>query len=140
MTRQDLYEFARLHKLAVLATVSHLQAPEAALVGIAVTSELELVFNTIESSRKCQNLRRNPKVAFVIGWEGEVTLQYEGQADEPAGNDLDRCKTVYFEAFPDGHERERWPGITYFRVRPTWARYSDYSKQPPEIVELFLSD
>ena len=28
-----------------------------------------------------------------------------------------------------------WPGIVYFRVRPTWIRFSDFSKDPPTIVE-----
>jgi hypothetical protein len=35
-------------------------------------------------------------------------------------------KRVYFDAFPDGPQREQWPGITYVRVRVTWARYSDF--------------
>ena len=30
------------------------------------------------------------------------------------------------EAFPDGPQRELWPGISYVRVRLTWARYSDF--------------
>ena len=28
-----------------------------------------------------------------------------------------------------------WPGLIYVRVRPTWIRYSNYSVDPPEIVE-----
>ena len=136
MTIEELCQFVRERKLAVVATVSAAQTPEAALVGIAVTSDLELVFDTIESTRKCQNLRNRPEIAVVIGWDGEITLQYEGQADEPEGRALDRCKAAYFDAYPDGRERERWPGITYFRVRPKWVRYSDYAKEPPQIVEL----
>ena len=42
----------------------------------------------------------------------------------------------YFVAHPDGRERLAWPGITHVRVRVTWARYSDFSKAPPHIVEL----
>jgi len=30
-----------------------------------------------------------------------------------------------------------WQGITHFRVRPTWARYSDFNN-PEEIVEMQL--
>lgn len=136
MTIEELCQFVRERKLAVVATVSDAQTPEAALVGIAVTSDLELVFDTIESTRKCQNLRNRPEIAIVIGWDGEVTLQYEGRADEPKGEELDRCKAAYFDAYPDGPEREQWAGITYFRVRPTWVRYSDYSKEQPLILEL----
>src|SRR6267378_2332368 len=129
-TKRELYNFIQGHKLGVLATVSSLSIPEAAVVGIAVTTDLELVFDTIGNSRKCQNLRLNPKIALVIGWDDEITVQYEGEADEPKGSDLERCKQVYFEKWPDGPERGKWPGITYFRVRPTWIRYSDFNQTP----------
>jgi hypothetical protein len=44
-------------------------------------------------------------------------------------------KRLYFESFPDGREREGWPDITYVRTRPTWIRYSDFGREPPETVE-----
>jgi len=135
MTTEEIYNFIQQHKLGVLATVSPSSLPEAAVVGIAVTSDLELVFDTLGESRKCENLRHNPKIAFVIGWDDEITLQYEGEADEPEGNELKLYKHVYFQKWPEGVEREKWPGITYFRVRPTWMRYSDFKKNPPQIIE-----
>lgn len=135
MTEEEIYNFIQKHKLAVLATVSSLDTPEAALVGIAVTPELELVFDTLGQTRKVQNLRRHPRIAFVIGWDEEITLQYEGEAEEPKGSELERYKEVYFAKWPDGVDREKWPGITYFKVRPTWMRYSDFNKNPAEIIE-----
>jgi hypothetical protein len=35
-------------------------------------------------------------------------------------------KNVYFSFYPDGVDRQAWKDITYVRVRPTWARYSDF--------------
>lgn len=136
MTKQELYAFLQQHDHAVLASVSPANTPEAALVGIAATEQLELIFDTSRDSRKYQNLLANPKVALVIGWEGEVTLQYEGEARVPAGDELERYKTVYFERFPNGRERESWPDIVYLVVRPNWLRYSDFSQEPPNIIEL----
>jgi pyridoxine/pyridoxamine 5'-phosphate oxidase len=138
-----LMDFIAKHRLGVLSTVSPGSAPESALVGIAVTDRLELVFDTLETTRKSENLRKNPKIAFVIGWDekNERTLQIEGVADEPKGAELARLKEVYFSVYPDGREREKWAGITYFRVRPTWARYSDFQAQPePIIVEFSKSE
>lgn len=128
----------RARRLAVQATVGAGAAPQAALVGIAVTDAFELVFDTLDTSRKLPNLRRNPRVAFVIGgWlDGEErTVQYEGVADEPRDDELARIKAAYFETWPDGPSRETWPGIVYVRVRPTWIRYSDFGQTPPTIVE-----
>lgn len=124
--------------MGVQASVSLSPTPQAAVVGFVVTDEFELFFDTLGSSRKAANLRRNPAIAFVIGGPGageERTVQYEGVADEPAGPDLDRLKERYFVKFPDGRERQKWPGIAYFRVDPRWVRFSDFTVVPPQIVE-----
>ena len=124
--------------MAVQASVSADGAPEAAVVGIVVTDSFEVFFDCTTVSRKVGNLRANPKIALVIGGTvsgDERTVQLEGIADEPAGKDLARLKKVYFKAYPDGRGRETWPDIAYFRVRPTWVRYSDYNQIPPVIVE-----
>ena len=70
----------------------------------------------------------------------ERTVQLEGVSDEPKGPDLERLLELYFEKFPDGHERQNLPEIAYLRVTPTWLRYSDFSVDPPEIVELRALD
>jgi uncharacterized protein YhbP (UPF0306 family) len=138
MDAKVLLEFLRKHRLAVQASVSGVGGPQAAVVGYAVTDKFEIVFDTLDSTRKAQNLRQNPKVALVIGGlsEGEErTVQYEGVADEPSGEELERLKKVYYEAYPDGPSRLSWTGLIYVRVKPTWIRYSDFSVDPPEIVE-----
>lgn len=71
-------------------------------VGIAVTADLDLVFDTVSSSRKYGNLKSCRKIASAIGWSDEITLQYEGEAEEPAGSELKHCKRVFFAKWPDG--------------------------------------
>jgi len=138
MTLEALLEFMRSEKYAVQTSVSPGGLPQAAVVGIAVTDRFEIVFDTLASSRKAPNLRANPAIAFVIGGtqEGdERTVQYEGTADEPDGGELERLLAVYYARFPEGPERRSWPGLIYVRVKPTWIRYSDYGRNPPEIIE-----
>ena len=138
MEPRALLEFLRFHRLAVHATVSPVGAPQAAVVGFAVTDQFEIVFDTLESTRKAQNLRRDPRVALVIGGMvagDERTVQLEGIADEPAGAELDRLKRVYYSAYPDGPSRLAWAGLIYVRVRPTWVRFSDYTRDPIAITE-----
>lgn len=127
MTTDDLYSFLTAQRYGVLGTISPENLPQAALVGIATTPSLELIFDTLKTTRKYRNLMANPKVSFVVGWENEITLQYEGEAEEPQGQALEQCKKIYFAKWPDGPEREKWPHITYINVRPTWIRYSDYN-------------
>jgi general stress protein 26 len=136
MQRGELVRFLRRYKLAVEASVTQRGAPQAAVVGFAVSDALEIIFDTVDTTRKYRNLRADPRIALVIGWDNEITAQIEGVADFPKGEELDRVRDCYFVAYPDGRERLAWPGITHVRVRPTWVRYSDFTKDPPHIVEL----
>lgn len=128
----------RKHRLGVVATVSPDGDPQSALVGIAVTKDLEIIFDTLSTTRKCQNLRKCPKISAVVGWDQEITVQCEGEADEPTGAELDDLKETYFAVYPDGRDRQTWDGITYFRIKPTWVRYSDFNSNGT-IVEFSLS-
>lgn len=135
MTKEDLYNFIVKHRLGVLGSISPDGLPQGALVGIAVTRDLEIIFDTVSSSRKYSNLVRNPRASLVVGWEGEVTLQYEGDASEPKGGELARCQEVYFAVWPECRSHLSWPKVAYFVVAPKWIRYSDYDQNPPQIEE-----
>ena len=111
MSTDDLLAFMRRYRLGVQASIGNDSAPQAAVVGIAITDRFEIVFDTLVSTRKLQNLRRNPRVAFVIGGvtDGEArTVQYEGIADEPSGDELDTLKAIYYAVYPDGPSRLAW--------------------------------
>jgi hypothetical protein len=123
----------------VEATVASGGGPQAAVVGVVVTDAHELFFDTLDSTRKLINLRRDPRVAFVA-WEDERTVQCEGIADEPTGDELARLKRLYFERFPDGQVRQRWPGIAYVRVKPAWIRHTDFSGAAPVVTEFREAD
>ena len=138
MTRAAILEFMRCHSLAVQASVSPAGAPQAAVVGFIVTDDFEVVFDTVETTRKVVNLRRNARCALVIGGMAngdERTVQLEGITDEPTGTDLERLKELYFVRFPDVRGRQHWPGLTYIRVRPRWLRFSDFNQSPPAVAE-----
>jgi pyridoxine/pyridoxamine 5'-phosphate oxidase len=145
MMRNELVQFMRANPLATVATISADGSPEAAVVGVAVSDQLELVFDTLDTSRKFQNLQLEPRIAVVFGAAGayqagkhdERSLQYQGLADVPSGEELKRVQEgIYFKQFPDGRSRMTWPQIAYVRVRPTWIRYSDYNVSPARIVEV----
>jgi general stress protein 26 len=133
--KELIHQFIRQHKLAVVSTINSSGKPESALVGIAVTPELEIVFDTVKSSRKYQNLLQNTHIAVVIGWDNETTVQYEGEAmllDDDAASD--QYREVYYAAWPDGRERaEKWEGLVHFKITPKWLRYSNFNE--PVIIE-----
>ena len=143
LARAHLLAFMRQEPYAVQASVSASGKPQVATIGVVVSDRFEVFFDTLDTTRKAVNLRRNPAVAMALGPTAaatERTVQLEGTADEPRGEDLQRLLELYFDRFPDGRDRQRWPGIMYFRVTPTWLRYSDFSKNPPLVAELSAVD
>jgi hypothetical protein len=136
MDQTAIYAFMAGFHYGVVSSIASDGSPQSALVGIAVTPQLEIVFDTVKSSRKYPNLIARPQCSFVVGWGCEQTVQYEGVAAEPEGAELARCQQVYFAAWPDGPSRLSWPGIAYFVVKPLWVRYSDFDQSPPQIIEM----
>ena len=126
-----LFDFIKPHKLGVMATVTGNSLPQAAVVGIAVTKELELFCSSFTASRKYKNLRVNPRVAVVIGWDKGKTVQYEGTAEEL---DVDLGEEVPLRTILAGV-----PSIgkyiprehrVFYKIKPTWIRFSDLSVEP----------
>lgn len=113
-TKLQVLQILREATYAVEASVSPHGTPQAAIVGIVVNDRFELFFDTLGSSRKAANLRAAPRIAFVVGSTGADsirTIQYEGVADEPSGEELDQLLESYFEKFPDGRTRRELPDI-----------------------------
>jgi general stress protein 26 len=135
--KELIYQFISQNKLAVVSTIGKDGKPESALVGIAVSTSVEIIFDTVKTSRKYHNILANKHVAVVVGWDNEATLQYEGEADVLGNdNDADNYRLIYYTAWPDGRERaETWPGLVHVRIKPKWARYSNF-KEPVVIEEI----
>jgi pyridoxamine 5'-phosphate oxidase-like protein len=131
-----IHQFISQHRYAVISSLGPNNTPQSALIGVAVSENLEIIFDTVKSSRKYSNLIGNPNCSLVIGWENEQTLQYEGIASEPIGEELTHYRQVYFQTWPDGPARLHWPGLVHLVIRPTWLRYSDFNQFPPQIFEL----
>ena len=136
LTNPELVAYMRGHTLAVVATLGGDGCPQAALVGVGVTDDLEVIFDTVSTSRKHANVIADPRAAVTSSGPGEKTLQFEGVAapvstTDPADAHL---REAYHRVWPDGPERLAWPDLGYWRISPIWLRYSDYD-QGPLIVE-----
>jgi pyridoxine/pyridoxamine 5'-phosphate oxidase len=139
MERADLHAFLARHRYGVVSSTAADGTAQSALVGIAVSAELEIVFDTLRTTRKFANLVARPQCSFVIGWDAEQTVQLEGTAELLTGERSRQFLDVYFATWPDGAERLSWPGLVHFVVTPRWVRYSDFDRTPPLIDETTLS-
>ena len=139
---EEIANFIAAQQLAVVATLGRDGAPQAALVGAAITDRFELIFDSLDTSRKVVNLRRDHRVAFVVGgtMQDERTVQVDGIADEPVGDEAERVREAYFRRWPDGRQRQTWAGITHVRITPHWVRFSDWNVSPVVVVEWAMGD
>src|ERR1700743_352998 len=128
-----LRSFMSRARYGVISSLAADGAPQSALVGVAITQELEIVFDTVKTSRKYADLIARPSCSAVLWWDGEQTVQIEGLAFEPEAAEIDCYRDAYFAAWPDGRDRLVWPGIVHLAVKPRWMRVSDYEQTPPLI-------
>ena len=130
--KPELLAYMRRHKLAVVATIGANNGPQSALVGVAVTHAFEVIFDTLSTTRKHANLRRDHRIAVTFSGPDEQTLQYEGEAlpVSVAGAGDEVYRQAYYEAWPEGRQHLQWQNLVYWRVVPRWARYSDYDRGP----------
>jgi general stress protein 26 len=138
LTKSELHAFLETQRYAVIATTADDGCPQSALVGFAVTEDLDIVFDTLAATRKVTNIRSRPAVSLVIGQDRERSAQIEGFADEPMGEELSRLKTAYCAKWPSGLERVTWDTLVYIRVRVTWCRFSDFNRELDPVRELTL--
>lgn len=140
LSKTEAFDFLRRQNLGVISTISEQGRPEAALINYGVTKDLELIFETLQTSRKYRNIFGNPAVAMVIGFGKEcLTCQYEGIACWPSEAALPELLDVYFAARPEGLLHRGWPGLAYIQVRPTWIRLSNYDLLDWKVREIALS-
>jgi hypothetical protein len=58
VNRKNLLQFLPQHRLAIEASVSATSDPQTAVVGVAITDGFEIIFDTLESTRKVRGERQ----------------------------------------------------------------------------------
>ncbi len=125
------------YTLGVISTIHENNTPEAAVIGISQKDNLELIFDTFIESRKYKNIKSNPRVAIVVGWDDNITIQFEGIATELREVEREEYLQIHLVKIPSEiHFIKK--GATLFKVIPKWVRFSDFRKEPSEIFELYF--
>lgn len=133
MTLEQFVAFVRAARQGVVATVDAAGEPEAALVGLAVTDGAALLFDSPDDARKVRNLRAHPRVAVVVGWDDDVSVQIEGDADVLSGAERSDHGAIYLDQFPGSRALD--PAFALVRVTPTWFRYYDARSSASVVIE-----
>lgn len=141
LVRREALEFLKSHDTMVISTVSPSNDPQAAVIYYVVDEKFNFYFMTSLGSRKCENLRANGKIAFVIGAGPEIVTMQGGGTAEP----LDEQEAQVFYKLIERIALKspwQWPlillskkGFCTFRLKPTWMSWFNLDKDAyPDIV------
>lgn len=138
--KEKVYKFIKAHILGVVSTIDSKGGwPESAVVAFSETKDLEIIFGTFNNARKYKNLQSNKNISFVVGWDDNITVQYEGIAQEVSGDELDQCREIHLTKNPKSKKYAFDEKQRFFKVRPVWVKYSDFNHDPEDSFELSFS-
>lgn len=127
-------------KLCVLSTASEGAKPEAAVLAYSIKDDLTVILTSKKSARKVHNIRKNPKVALVFGWNfHELYLQCEGIAmivEKDEG--FLKYQELFYTDNPQAKNFDSKENI-FIEVTPKWFRVADPSIFPPQEEEITIS-
>ncbi len=138
--KDTILNFLKSSQLTVISTVDmDNNKPECAVVGFAEKENLEIIFGTANTTRKYANIKKNPNVSFVIGWDPRMgTVQYEGVAKELSSEEATPYTEIMFTKNPFSKRFAENPDQRWFLVTPTWIRLTDMTQTPHQISEVKL--
>jgi len=134
--KRVVLDFMKSQKLAALATADERGKPEVAMVDFSETGDLEVVVTTLIIYRKYRNLSQNKNVALAIGGADNITVQYEGAATELSREEFKKFAAYHIAKNPIEEKFAAMPEARFFKISPTWIRYSNYAAKPNEIFEI----
>jgi len=135
LTPTQVLSFMRAQPWAVEASVTPQGAPQAAVVGIAITDRWELLFDTVTAVAQASKPgRESPRrVRDRLGTRADRAIRRH--CELPTEAELPGVQAYYFDRFPDGPTRQSWPGLVYWRVRPHLDPLQQSHVNPPIIQE-----
>jgi nitroimidazol reductase NimA-like FMN-containing flavoprotein (pyridoxamine 5'-phosphate oxidase superfamily) len=128
-------DFFKKEKYVVVASTWN-GSPQAATVAFTERSNHELIFATSNCSRKYRNLKADPKIAVVVGWDEAVTVQGQGSAFELAGQEQVEAEEAHLKKHPTSARYSTLVSQRFFQVKFSWIRYTDISQEPEFSFEI----
>jgi hypothetical protein len=75
-------------------------------------------------------------VAVVVGWDDNITVQYEGKARILDPSEHERYREKFLRKQPSAIKHDQKSDQRYLLITPVWLRYSDFNLDPWLVEEL----
>lgn len=132
-TRQRIVEYLESHRKMTLATVTPEGRPLAHTVEYASYGPT-VYFATRKSTRKVQNILKNPEVAYAVDEDYDDWLQIQGVQMEGVATVLsdqdekDKAAAAYIEKFPFVADFPPNSEMVFVKVEPVRGFFLDYTQ------------
>ena len=121
--------------LCILSTADKSGKSESAVMAYTLKDDFTLLMNSEASTRKVQNLLVNNQISVVVGGlEGDPSIQIDGVAKVLEGEQAQQAKDYMLSVNPELKNYFSETG-RFIMIIPTWFRLSDFTVNPPSIIE-----
>ncbi|MDB5204022.1 MAG: segregation and condensation protein [Candidatus Taylorbacteria bacterium] len=129
---KEILDYIKTQRVGVLAVEMMDGSPHAATVHFAHTDDpLVFYFETYREYRKAEPLfaREKSRASFVIGSDESnmKTLQLDGIIELLKPEERGAFDSVYLGKFPEKSEKAKDPKFVFFKLTPTWWRFTDWT-------------
>ncbi|MCA9309215.1 pyridoxamine 5'-phosphate oxidase family protein [Candidatus Saccharibacteria bacterium] len=131
MNLDSVKQFLEDFEECVIATVNERAKPEAATVGLSCDDNFTFLIGTNKDTRKAANISQNNSVALVVGFSGPKTVQIEGVAEKVTRDTHQERIELHLDTVSGARSFDGEPGQTYYMIKPTWLRFTDYTQEDP---------
>lgn len=136
--KNGVLQLIKSQSLCVLSTASLSGKSESAVMAYTIKDDFTILINTEPTTRKYQNLLTNNRVSIVVGgFKNDPSVQIDGAAKILDGQKAQETRDYMLSVNPDLKNYFSDTG-KFIAITPTWLRYSDFSRDPPEIYETNL--
>lgn len=133
----EIVDFINENRVCVVAVEMSDGSPHAATVHFANNNDLLFIIQTNPEYRKAEPLlkKESVRVSIVVGTTEDLsgkdkTFQLDGKA-QIIESDSELIE-MYLTKFPE--KRGKWANDIFFKVTPTWWRYTDWGKSNGKTV------
>lgn len=135
--KKTIWEFLKKNELCALATASTTGKTEAAVMAYVIKDDFSMLLSTEITTRKYQNIAANKQVSVIVGgFDGDPSIQIDGLIRELAAEEATQAKSYILTVHPQWKDYFNSPASRFFEIKPGWLRWSDFTKDPPETMEM----
>ncbi|MFA5827772.1 MAG: pyridoxamine 5'-phosphate oxidase family protein [Candidatus Shapirobacteria bacterium] len=135
--KNTVFQFIKSQDLCILSTASKSGKTESAVMAFAVDDNFVIYMSTENTTRKFKNILKNNFVSVIVGGlKSDPSVQLDGTTIILTDTEIAAAKDFMLSLHPELKDYFNTPNSMFFTVTPSWLRYSDFSQNPPEVIEL----